>query len=114
MANRVVTGLAFATGCILALAAAPCVQAQMMGGPPMAPPSPVIGYPPPELVTNGPQPTMGDQSGPVAAQQNVRESQQYEQLLHSNPGFRDARIHKECDPITDPQLHNSCLATFGQ
>ena len=46
------------------------------------------------------------------AQQNVRESQQYEQLLCSNPTFRAKRIAQECGPVTDPQLHESCLASF--
>ena len=46
------------------------------------------------------------------ATQNVRESQQYEALLCSNPGFRAKRIAQECGPVTDPQLHQSCLASF--
>jgi len=49
---------------------------------------------------------------PESAQQNVRESQQYEQLLCSNPAFRQKRIAQECGPITDPQLHQNCLASF--
>ena len=47
------------------------------------------------------------------AQQNVKESQQYEQLLHSNPGFRAQRLQKECGPISDPQLHEQCVASFN-
>ena len=56
--------------------------------------------------------------GPAAAQapetaaQNVRESQQYEQLVCGNPGFRERRMREECGPITDPQLRESCLASF--
>jgi len=50
--------------------------------------------------------------GSENAQQNVRESQQYEQLLCSNPGFRAKRIAQECGPVTDPQLHQSCIASF--
>ena len=46
------------------------------------------------------------------AQQNVRASQQYEQALCSNPSFRAKRIAQECDPITDPQMHQSCIASF--
>jgi hypothetical protein len=46
------------------------------------------------------------------AQQNVRASQQYEQALCGNKAFRDKRIAQECGPITDPQLHQSCLASF--
>lgn len=44
---------------------------------------------------------------------NVRQSQQYEQVLHSNPAFRAKRMQQECGPITDPQLHESCVASFG-
>jgi hypothetical protein len=44
---------------------------------------------------------------------NVRQSQQYEQILHSNPAFRAKRMQQECGPITDPQLHESCVASFG-
>ena len=50
--------------------------------------------------------------GNESAEQNVRQSQQYESLVCSNPGFRAKRIQQECGPITDPQLHQSCLASF--
>ena len=46
------------------------------------------------------------------AQQNVRASQQYEQALCTNKAFREKRIAQECGPITDPQMHQSCLASF--
>ena len=61
-------------------------------------------------------------AGPLSAAQmprdesaaaNVRESQQYEQLLRSNPAFRAKRIKEECGPITDPQMHQQCVASFG-
>ncbi|MGH7091488.1 MAG: hypothetical protein ACREFQ_21565, partial [Stellaceae bacterium] len=61
-------------------------------------------------MTNGPQPTPGDRS----ARQNVTQSQHYDRLLETSQGFRDARIRKECGPITDPQLHAGCVASFGQ
>ena len=44
---------------------------------------------------------------------NVRQSQQYEQVLHSNPSFRAKRMQQECGPVTDPELHASCVASFG-
>ena len=44
---------------------------------------------------------------------NVKQSQQYEQVLRSNPAFRAKRMQQECGPITDPQLHESCVASFG-
>ena len=47
-----------------------------------------------------------------SADQNVRASRQYESALCSNPAFRAKRIAQECGPVTDPQLHQSCLASF--
>src|ERR1700730_4454782 len=47
-----------------------------------------------------------------SAEQNVRQSEQYERLLCSNPSFRARRIAQECGPVTDPQLHESCVASF--
>jgi hypothetical protein len=44
---------------------------------------------------------------------NVRESQIYEQVLHTNPAFRAKRIQQECGPINAPQLHDQCVASFG-
>jgi hypothetical protein len=46
------------------------------------------------------------------AQENVKQSDQYERALCGNKAFRDKRIKQECDPITDPQLHESCVASF--
>lgn len=44
---------------------------------------------------------------------NVRQSQQYEGVLRSNPAFRAKRMQEECGPVTDPELHASCVASFG-
>ena len=44
---------------------------------------------------------------------NVRQSEQYEQVLHSNPSFRAKRMQEECGPINDPELHQQCVASFG-
>jgi hypothetical protein len=61
-------------------------------------------------------------SGRVSAQQtppdpgvaaNVRQSQTYEQVLQGNPSFRAKRMKQECGPITDAELHASCVASFG-
>ena len=58
---------------------------------------------------------------PVSAQQtppdpgaaaNIRESKAYTALLRSNPAFRKKREAIECGPITDAQLHASCIASF--
>ena len=47
-----------------------------------------------------------------SAEQNVRASQQYERALCTNPSFRAKRIAQECGPVTDPQLHESCVASL--
>ena len=51
--------------------------------------------------------------GSESAAQNVRESQVYEQLVCTHPGFREQRMRIECGPITDPQLRQSCMASFN-
>lgn len=51
------------------------------------------------------------QDNPAAAA-NVKQSEQYSALLRSNPAFRKRREVIECGPITDPQLHASCIASF--
>jgi hypothetical protein len=56
----------------------------------------------------------GDVSGSWDARQNVIDSKRYEQLLETNRAFRRERMRMECSPITDPQLHQSCLASFNR
>jgi hypothetical protein len=56
----------------------------------------------------------GDVSASRSARQNVIESKQYEQALRTNPAFRQARMRRECGPITDPELHKSCPASFDR
>jgi hypothetical protein len=46
------------------------------------------------------------------AKANVRASEQYNAVMRSNKGFRQKRMQQECGPITDPQLHQSCIASF--
>jgi hypothetical protein len=48
-----------------------------------------------------------------SAEQNVRESQQYEQLLCTNPAFRARRIAQECGPLQGSQFYESCVASFS-
>lgn len=43
---------------------------------------------------------------------NIRESEQYSALLRSSPAFRAKRMQIECGPITDPELHASCVSSF--
>ena len=66
-----------------------------------------------QVVTNGPQSNVEQQSPNWSAQQNVIASQRYDRLVESNPAFRQTRMRQECDPITDPELHASCIASFG-
>ena len=65
-------------------------------------------------VKHAPITSSGDVSGSWSPQQNIVESKQYEHLLRTNPAFRQARMRKECGSITDPQLHQSCIASFNQ
>jgi hypothetical protein len=46
-------------------------------------------------------------------QQNVRASQQYQQLVCGNPKFRATRIAKECGPLQGSQFYDSCVASFN-
>ena len=68
----------------------------------------------PQVITNGPQTSPGDVSPSWSPQRGVAESAQYERLLKESPAFRQARMRKECGPITDPQLHRQCLDSFAQ
>jgi hypothetical protein len=58
-------------------------------------------------------PASAQSGGNESATQNVRESQQYEQLVCSNPAFRARRMREECGPIGDPQLRQNCEASFN-
>jgi hypothetical protein len=68
----------------------------------------------PQVITNGPQTSPGDVSPSRSPQRNVAESAQHERLLKESPAFRQARMRKECGPITDPQLHRQCLDSFAR
>src|SRR5215469_11728595 len=50
----------------------------------------------------------------ATARQNVIQSERYDRLLETNRSFRQARMRRECGPITDPQLHQTCLDSFSQ
>jgi hypothetical protein len=51
-------------------------------------------------------------AGNETPQQNVHESQQYEQLLCTNPSFRAKRIAQECGPLQGSQFYDNCVASF--
>ena len=121
MLSKTLTGLAFATACLTGLATIPA-QAQMAGpGSPPAysgqqnyqgdMPSGSAGMGGTEVISNGPQ---GSPPANWSARQNVIESQRYDRMLETNRGFRQARMRKECGPITDPELRQQCLASFRQ
>ena len=68
---------------------------------------------------NSPQSSVpqANQSGAAqsaSARRNVIESRQYDRAVETNRAFRQARMRKECGPITDPELRQSCLASFNQ
>jgi hypothetical protein len=104
MLFKTTTSLALATACLTAVATMPA-DAQMAGS---------YGSSGTEVVTNGPQTNPGDASSSWSAQRNVTQSQQYDRLLETNHGFRQARMRKECGPISDPELRQACLASFNQ
>ena len=49
---------------------------------------------------------------PESADQNVRESQQYERLLCTNAAFRAKRIAQECGPLQGSDFYGSCVQSF--
>jgi hypothetical protein len=95
--NAAVT-LATAAVCLATIATASVVYAQTRR------PTVVVKHPP--IVSPGDVSTSWD------ARQNVIDSKAYERLLATNPAFRQQRKRIECGPITDPELHQSCLASF--
>jgi hypothetical protein len=100
MVSKIATALAMTAVCLAVIATVPASQAAAQRH------TVTVKHPP---ITSS-----GDVSGSWSAQQNVVESKQYEQLLRTNSAFRQARMRRECGPITDPQLHQSCVASFEQ
>lgn len=99
--QKIMTCVAFSAAFLTAIATMPTARAQM-------------GTSGAEVVTNGPQTNPGDVSSSWSARQNVRDSERYEAVVHSNGSFRANRISKECGPINDRQLHAECVASFGK
>src|SRR5271154_3981274 len=73
---KMMTSLAFSAAVLAAIAIMPTARAETNAN----------GA---EVVTNGPQANPGDRSGSWSKQQNVRDSQRYEAVVHSNSGYRD-------------------------
>jgi hypothetical protein len=99
MIIKTATGLAFAAACLTTIAMAPA-DAQTAGT------GLTVAVEPPPRVDPG------DLSWDP--QRNVMESQRYDRLVETNPAFREARIRKECGPVTDPQLRADCISSFDQ
>ena len=93
MMIRTATGLAFLVAC---LAATPVMARQTV------------------VVKHPPVASEGDTSSSWSAKQNIINSERYDRLMATNRGFRKARMRKECGPITDPELRQSCLASFDR
>jgi len=98
MVIKTATALAMAMLCLTAVATVPASHAATQRHTVTVKHAPIV--------------SPGDVSESWSPQQNIIESKQYEQLLRTNPAFRQARMRKECGPITDPQLRESCLASF--
>ena len=64
--------------------------------------------------SNAPQANQSGAAQSASARRNVIESRQYDREVEANRAFRQARMRKECGPITDPELRQSCLASFNQ
>jgi hypothetical protein len=105
MFDKKIAGLLTASAVIAVVAVVPVAQAQMPA--PMQPPPERV-----DLYSNMPQAEPGDDPANWSAQRNVVDSDRYEQLVHTNPAFRAARIRRECGPITEPDLYQQCVATF--
>lgn len=92
--------LAVATVCLAAIATTPAAHAEAPGRTVTVKHAPIV--------------SQGDVSESWSARQNMVDSKQYERKLATNAAFRKARMRKECGPITDPELRQSCLASFDQ
>ncbi|HYM73071.1 MAG TPA: hypothetical protein VET89_08825 [Stellaceae bacterium] len=55
---------------------------------------------------------MAQRAGNETPEQNVRQSQQYDQLTCANKGFRAKRIAQECGPLQGSDMYDSCVASF--
>src|SRR5579862_6410546 len=98
--NWIIAGLAFAAGCLTAIAVTPSARAEMN-------PNGV------EVLASGALTSPGDAPGVQSELNNVRDSERYEWLVHSNPNFRAVRKPKECGPTDEAPLHADCNPSLG-
>jgi len=114
MSNKTLAGLMAAAAFVALVGTLPAAQAQTMAAPtprvmvPMQAPEPPTQV---DVYSSAPVADPGDSNW--SARQNVADSDRYEQLVHTNPGFRATRIQKECGSITEPDLHQQCVASFN-
>jgi len=106
MSNRELAGLLAASAFVALAGSMAAAHAQMMA--PMQPPPDRVDY-----YSGAPMADPGDNPANWSARQNVIESHRYEQLVHTNPAFRQARIQKECGSISEPDLYQQCVASFN-
>jgi hypothetical protein len=97
--HKIMTSLAVAAAFLVAITTTPTARAEMSANRA-------------EVVTNGPHANPHGNADSWSTRQNVRDSQRYEAVVHSNSGYRASRVKKECGPVNDPQLHASCVASF--
>jgi hypothetical protein len=108
MLNRKLAGLLAASVFVALAGAMPAAHAQMMA-PMQPPPSDRLDV---YYYSGTPMADPGDDPVNWSARRNVAESYRYEQLVHTNPAFRQARIQKECGAINEPDLYQQCVASF--
>jgi hypothetical protein len=103
MLKHKLAGVMAMSAAIALISAMPVAQAQIAPAPDRVQ---IYSY------SDAPVASPGDNSANWSARQNVTESQRYEQLTHTNPAFRAARIRKECGSINEPDLYQQCVSTF--
>jgi len=114
MPNKTLAGLATVATFVVLVGTLPAAQAQTMATPAPRVMAPMQAPEPPtqvDVYSSAPVADPGDSNW--SARQNVSDSNRYEQLVHTNAGFRAARIQKECGSITEPDLHQQCVASFN-
>jgi hypothetical protein len=106
--NGIISALAFAAVSLTPVAVTPAARAEMTAA------RAEMTATAAEVTTNGAQTDPGDAWGARSGLQNVRDSNEYEQLVHSNPNFRAFRGRKECGPAEDAPLHSDCGPNLGR
>ena len=56
---------------------------------------------------------IAQRGGDESPDQNVKQSQQYEQLVCTNAAFRAKRIAQECGALQGSEFYDNCVASFN-